>query len=237
MVANIIVAVACNLIAVLLLLSGIFTAKSNGFTVTLVKFIIALCGLVGAYFVTPVLSNLLYGVEKVPELIGYIGASVGSVNSCIFLILFMVVYGIDAIICSIVKHALIKKMQNKKINKAKMKRAQSINPRAEKMARKAEWKKAKQAYKQKNKWYTKLFSCLIGSVLSVILGIVILMPFGFIGKDINVASGKTYLVDGFEYTLNGVIPDSFFDWAVHNKEEVEEPVEPEQPTEPELPLE
>lgn len=216
MVANIIVAVACNLIAVLILLSGIFTAKSNGLIVTLVKFFIAVGGLVGAYFLTPVLSDLICGVDKVPELISYVGASMGSINSCIFLLVFMVFYGIDAIICSIVKHSLIKKMQGKKINQAKVKRAKSINPRAERLARKAEWKKAKQAYRASNRWYKRLISHLLALILSVTVGIVVLMPFGFIGRDIStVSTDKTYLVDGFEYTLNGVIPDSVFDWTTH----------------------
>lgn len=214
MVANIIVAVICDLIAALVLVSGIFTAKSNGLKVTLVKLFGAAGGLVGAYFVTPVFSNLLYSVEKVPELFAQIGISNGSINSCIFMLFFMIVYGFTLIVCSIVRHVLIKKLQNKKVNKAKLKRAKSINPRAEKAVKNAEWKAAKGLYKEKRKWYTQLIACFLGVVIAVATGVVVLMPFGYIGKDIHKATDKSYLVDGFNYTLNGVIPDEVFDWAV-----------------------
>lgn len=235
MVANIIVAVACNLVALLVLLSGLFSAKSNGLKVTLVKLFFVVGGVVGSYFLTPVISDKLYNIEKVPELFSQIGISKGSINSCIFLAFFLVVYALALGVCSIVKHALIKKMQNKKLNKAKMKRAQSINPSAEKAVRKAEWKAAKRLYKEKRKWYSQLFACLLGIVVALATGIIMLMPFGYIGKDINVKSGKTYLVDGFEYTLNGLIPESVFDWAVHKESSVTKDPESELPEEPETP--
>ena len=52
--ANVIVAVACNLVAVLILFSGLFSALRIGWKVSLTKFILTLGGGVGAYFLTPV---------------------------------------------------------------------------------------------------------------------------------------------------------------------------------------
>ena len=185
MVGNIIVACICNLLAVLILVSGIFTARSNGLKVTLVKFIIALGGLVGAYFLVPTLSNKLYSIEKIPEFLSYIGASLGTVNSCIFFVIFFGVYALDSMICAIVKRVLIKRLQDKKVNKAKIKRARSINPRAEKAVRIAEWRKARSQFKENRKWYTKALTWFLGVILGAVVGVIVLMPFGFIGKDIK----------------------------------------------------
>ena len=69
MFGSIIVAVACNLVAFLIILSGVLTAKRDGFRVTLIKFVLSLGGLVGAFFCTPLVSSALYAVDKVPELL------------------------------------------------------------------------------------------------------------------------------------------------------------------------
>lgn len=218
MLTEILVAVACNLIAFLILISGIFTAKSNGIRVTLVKFFGVVGALVGIYFLTPVVSDALFGINGVSTFVkDVIGASVGTVNSCIFFLLFIFAYLIIAIICSIVKHCLMKKLQDKKANKIKMKRAKSINPKAERMVKKAEWKAVKAKWAENNRWYYQILSCFVGAIIAVVIGIVTLMPYEFIAKDINHDGSKEYLIKGFEYTLNDQIPDSFFDSVTHNK--------------------
>ena len=58
---EIIVAIICNLLAALVLVSGILTSLKCGWKVSLTKFIMVICGAVGTYFLTPVLSGLLLG--------------------------------------------------------------------------------------------------------------------------------------------------------------------------------
>ena len=102
-------------------------------------------------------------------------------------------------------------------------RAKSINPKAERMARRAAKKQLKLEYQQmKNKFWSRFFGCFIGIIISFAVGIITLMPFGHIAEVMNKDGDKPYLEKGFEYTLNGVLPDSVFDWAIHNKEEVVE---------------
>ena len=103
-----------------------------------------------------------------------------------------------------------------------MKRARSINPQAEKQIERAEWKALKAQYKEKRRWYHCLISCFLGAILGAATGIVVLMPYDFIAKDIDAKSDKAYLVDGFEYTLNGLIPDSVFEWGLSIKAEEED---------------
>lgn len=221
---NIIVAIACNLVAALILFSGIFSGIRNGWKVSLTKFILTLGGGIGAYFLTPVISDKLYAVEKVPSLLNELHISVGSINSCLFLLWFLLFYAIILMVCNIVKHCLIKSLQEKAINKAKMKRARSINPRAEKIAKRSAWRALRAQYAAKNRWWKKLISGFLAAMVAVIVGIVVLVPYKYITADINHTGDKQYLEDGYNYTLNGLIDDKiefeFFDWLVHNKEEV-----------------
>lgn len=226
---NVIVAVACNVVAALILMSGIFSSIRDGWKVTLIKLGLTLSGGVGAYFLTPVVSDALCELEGVSEFLGTTGKgiSTGTLNSCIFLILFMLFYVVVLMTCVTVRHFLIKKLRNKKLNKLKMKRAKSINPRAEKMAVKAEWKALKLKYNEQKRWYCSLISGFIGAIVAVVVGFVVLMPYGYIAKDINCNGDKEYLVEGYEYTLNGVLSDKVSDFLVHVEVEAKEDEVPE----------
>ena len=145
--ANILVAIICNFVAVLILFSGIFNAVTNNWRIALSKFIIMIAGGIGCYFAVPALSNILLGIAvestTVSAIFNNLGVSLLTINSLIFTVLFLVWYAIDLMICNIIKHCLIKSYRNKSENKAKMKRAKSINPKAEKLARRAEWREMK----------------------------------------------------------------------------------------------
>lgn len=227
--ANIIVAVACNLVAVFILISGIFSAIRDGWKVSLTKLFLVIGGGVGTYFLTPVASDKFYTIEGVETVLNKVGGgiSVGTINSCIFLILFMLFYAVILMICSIVRHCIIKKLRNKKLNKLKMKRAKSINPHAERMAARAEWKALKAKYREQRRWYHSLISGFIGSIVAVVVGFVVLMPYRYIAKDINYKGDKEYLTKGYEYTLNGIIPDKVSDFLVHAEVEAKEDEVPE----------
>jgi hypothetical protein len=229
--ADIVVAVVCNLVAVLFLVSGIFSAISNGVKVTFVKLFLTAGGGVGAYFLTPVASDKIYAVKGVETALGEIGGgiSMGTVNSCLFLAIFMIFYAFSLFVCNVVRHCLIKKLRSKKLNKLKMKRARSINPRAEKMAKKAEWKALKSKYKENRKWYHRFFSGLIGAIIAVAVGFVVLMPYGYFVKDFNYRGNRNYLEKGYEYTLNGVIGSEVADKIIHLETKEETPENEEAP--------
>lgn len=220
--ANVIVAVACNLVAVLLLVSGIISAVSNGTKVTLIKMIMVIGGGVGAYFLTPVISNKVYKINGMETVLSEFGVSKASVNSCLFLLWFLLFYAITLITCSIVRHCMIKKLRNKKLNKLKMKRAKSINPQAEKATERAEWKALKLKYKEKLRWYHRLVSGFLGAILAVVVGYIVIMPYGYIASDINAKHDKNYLTDGYKYTLNGLIGEDASDFLIHCKENKED---------------
>jgi hypothetical protein len=233
--ANIIVAVICNVIAAFVLLGCIFSTLRSGIAVSGLKLALAIGGGVAAFFLTPVFSGLITGVAVESTTLGAIinnlGISLGTIKSVIFLLVFMAIYLINLVICSIVKHYKIKALRNKKQNVAKIKRARSINPRAERAAKKSVWKALKAEYNAKNIWWKRLISGILGGIVGLVLGFVILMPYGYIAKDIVSANAeREYLIAGYEYTINGVIGSNVSDWILHNKEEATEEL-PEEPIE------
>lgn len=250
MVLNIIVAVICNLVAALILLGGILSTCKVGIRVAGLRLFLTIVGGVGAYFLTPVISNRLLGISfEVTEtttstlgalLIGngaeFAGVlSLGSFNSIIYLITFIVFYLLGTMICNIEKHIVINSVREKSLNKARIKRARSINPKAEKVARKTEWKQNVVKYKSNLKWWKVLLSTLLGAISAVIVGFVVLIPYGFIAKDLNKNGDKQYLVDGYNYTLNGIVQNKIefdFDAWLVSALEVESEEQPETPEEP-----
>lgn len=228
MVGDIIVAVLCNLVAAMILVSGIFSGINHGLKISLIKLFLTAGSLVGVYFLTPTLSDKLLGIAVDSETLGSLiipnYLSLASVNSVIFTILFLAFYAFILFVCKVVEICMINTLKNKKENKVKMLRAKSINPRAERLARRAAKKQLKAQYQQmKNKFWSKFFGCFVSIIIAAAVGIVTLMPFGYIAKVINKNGDKAYLVDGFEYTLNGVIPESVFDWVIHNEVEESKP--------------
>lgn len=219
--ADIIVAIICNLIVTLILVSGVLSAISNGVRVTLVKLGMTIIGGVGAYFLTPVISGLLYKVEGVIDLLKLLNISYGTINSCIFLVWFLLFYAITIFVCNIIRHRLIKSLRDKKLNKLKMRRARSINPQAERLAERAEWRSLKIKYAKGRKWYHRLLAGFVGGVVAIIVGFIVLMPYGYIAKDINHKGDKPYVEKGYEYTLNGLVGEKVFDFLTHTTDEVE----------------
>ena len=233
--AEIIVAIICNLIVALVLVSGVLTSLKCGWKVALTKFLLVGGGAVGTFFLTPVLSDKLLGITHsevtLEAVLSNYNISQPTVNSIIFLALFLAFYGLALIVCKIVRHCLIKSMHKKAtVNKAKIRRARSINPRAERAARRTAWREMKMEYNSTNNFWKRLLSLVLHTAVSVALGIVLLMPFGYIAKDMNHNGDKAFLEKGYDYTLNSIIGDKFSDWAVHaeHEEVKEEPNEEEQ---------
>lgn len=213
---SILVAVICNVVAALIVLAGVLSSARNSWKLSLIKFCLTIAGGVGIYFAVPAASNAILAIPAQESTIGALlmnlGVSVASINAILFAVMFLVWFGITAIVCSIVKHILIKSYRNKSENSAKIKRAKSINHKAERLAKKAAWRDMKAQYKASNRWYKRTISIVLGSIVSVLVSLIVLMPFGYIAKDLNKAANgeKAYLEEGFNYTLNGVIDDADF---------------------------
>jgi hypothetical protein len=141
MIGNIIVAIVCNLIFLLILASGVFSSLKNGWKVSLAKFGFVMSGFWATYLLTPALSEGILSISSngmhlkdviIPEYL-----TLGAFNSIIFTFLFLIFYGIALLGCKLLKIQLINDFKDKKLVKVKMIKAKSVNPKAEKMERKA----------------------------------------------------------------------------------------------------
>lgn len=239
MFGNIAVAVVCNVVAFMILFCGIFSGIKNGWKVSLIKLVLSVGSFFGAHFLTTTVSDKLLNITVETTTLGSLiipkYLSLGSVNSFIFLALFLIFYMITIFVCKIVRACLINSLKDRKQNKIKMIRAKSINPKAERMARRAAKKELKREYNQlKNRFWSRFFGCIIGIIISACVSIIVLMPFGYAAPLMNRYGDKAYLEVGYKYTLNSLIPQSVYDWTINNdvssedNPSVEEPVIPEE---------
>lgn len=249
---NIIVAVVCNLIVALILAGGVVFTIRSGLRVAGLRLFFTIAAAVGAFFIVPTISNALLGLVvqaaegEVPEillstiLIDKVGMSLGLINSIIYLIVFMIFYLVGTIICNISKHCFIKALRSNKENKARIKRAKSINPKAEREAKKAEFKAMKNEYKSSLKWWRKLLSVIAGVISAAIVAFVVLTPVGYTFKFLNKDGEKAYLEEGYKYTINGLVEDKidfdFNSWLVRAEEKAEEDTPAIKEEEKEIPL-
>ena len=230
MSAEIIVAIICNLVAALVLICGLLSSTKSGWRVSLSRLVFVLAGAVGTYFLTPVVSSKVLGLtytvgEEQITLASMLSTNYNisevTVKSCVFLLIFLAFVGLSNFVCSIIRALLIRKMRRGlSENRAKIKRARSINPKAEKAARRAIKRSLVTSYiKSNSRW--KRFACFVmEAIVSLVIGVAILMPYGYIAKDINHNGDKAFLVKGYEYTLNGVLDNAgIIDWVMKEKED------------------
>ncbi len=238
---NTIIAITCNLIVALILVSGILSTFRAGIRVSGLRLLFTVIACVGAFFLTPAISKPILGLtvqaatEETPVillsdiLIDKVGMSLTLINSIIYLIIFIIFYFIGSLVCKVFKHSFIRGIREKSANKARIRRAKSINPKAERAARRSEFKQMKVEYRASLKWWRRLISCFIGVVSAFIVGFVVLIPVGQVFKFMNREGNRPYLEEGYKYTINGLIEDKvdfdFDGWLVHGDVEVKEPEE------------
>lgn len=155
--------------------------------------------------------------------------SLTLINSIIYLIIFIIFYFIGSLVCKVFKHSFIRGIREKSANRARIRRAKSINPKAERAARRSEFKQMRLEYRASLKWWRRLISCFIGVISALIVGFVVLIPVGQVFKFMNREGNRSYLEEGYKYTINGLIEDKvdfdFDGWLVHGDVEVKEPEE------------
>ena len=214
---KIIVAIICNLITALVVICGILTSSKGGWRVALAKLTLTLGAGVGVYFLTPYISNKLWCIEGVSALANQLSISQATVNSCIFFVTFLLTYAFVCILCTFIKHILVRSVRKLTTdNKARLKRAKSINPKAERASKRQLWRELNNEFKARNKWYKRLIAVLMGLVTHCLVVFVLLLPINYIAKDLNKVSNNqySYIDEGYAYTLNGVVGDGIMDWVI-----------------------
>lgn len=238
---NTIIAITCNLIVALILVGGVLSTFRAGIRVSGLRLLFTILACVGAFFLTPAISKPILGltVQAATEetsvillsdiLIDKVGMSLTLINSIIYLIIFIIFYFIGSLVCKVFKHSFIRGIREKLANRARIRRAKSINPKAERAARRSEFKQMRLEYIASLKWWRRLISCFLGAISAFIVGFVVLIPVGQVFKFMNRNGDRSYLEEGYRYTINGLIEDKvdfdFDGWLVHGDVEIKDPEE------------
>lgn len=212
---DIIVAILCNLVPAFILICGIISGIKSGIRISILNLISVLSAGVLAYFACPLISNKLTSLSiainessiYILDILKVNGVSIGTINSVIYLISFVIIYLFGLLFCNLIKNTFIlNKLKDKTENKARLKRAKSINPKAERIAKKTMVKALKVKFDNSLNWWNRLISTLIYIVASLLIGFIVLIPYKFIASDlVAIDSNKQYLLNGYNYTINGLI--------------------------------
>lgn len=205
---NIWLPIIVNLLIAGVLLVGAIRGRKNGFVYTITK-LVTLCGLgVGIYFLAPVVTNLILKISFINELIIQNIITKPIINSLVILILF----GLVSLIVTII-FRLIKSTGNKTfiLNKAKSVKVKGINRQETRRLRKEERKLQKEQRKQilelrqsKISKKSRVFGCITGVVLGIIVAFVITLPLKPIFNQIALnQSNISEITKGYEYTPYG----------------------------------
>ena len=201
---NIYLPIITNFIIALVLLTGVLVGKANGFKLQLIKFILVCGSLVGTYFLTPIVSNALLGIEAINNFIAYHGIFATTFNSFIFFAMSMIVYLIISAIIVAIRDASRKAPVAKKLNSAK-----PIKPRKE---LRRERKRFNRLHGRQISKCSKVFGAILGFILAVIIGYVIMIPTKCALNNMATNDEKLEQVTaGYEYTMYNVFDEKVFD--------------------------
>lgn len=201
---NIYLPIITNFIIALVLLTGVLVGKANGFKLQLIKFILVCVSLVGTYFLTPIVSNALLGIEAINNFISDHGIFATTFNSFIFFAMSMVVYLIISAIIVAIRDASRRAPVAKKLNSAK-----SIKPRKE---LRRERKRFNRLHGRQISKCSKVFGAILGFILAVIIGYVIMIPTKCALNNMATNDEKLEQVTaGYEYTMYNVFDEKVFD--------------------------
>jgi hypothetical protein len=192
-----------NIVIALVLLTGVFVGIKNGWKIELSKLLLTIGGLVGCYFLQPIVTTWVSGFEflaKVPE----------TILSCsVYSILFILVYLIISLILSIIKKATsTKEIQG--INGAKRVKVKGFDKKTTKKLRKEDkkFRKLNREVKQLRK-VSRVFGAFLGFIIALFVGFALMLPTKAVFNRISETQPELEEINkGYDYTIYGIIDGS-----------------------------
>ena len=197
-----------NVIIASILFIGAIKGKKKGFVYEIVK-LFTMCGLgVGIYFLSPVLVNLITGIDFIQTLITQNILTLPILNSLVILILFTTTYGIVSLIFKLIRNSGNKTFVT---NNAKPVKVKGLNReetrrlrREQKELLRTQKKQIKQLRLSKISKKSKIFGVIFGFVNAVVIAFVITLPLKPIFTQIAINQPSIEeIVKGYEYTPYG----------------------------------
>lgn len=190
---NIWLPIVTNLIIISLLIISIVVGRKNGFKVEFAKLLILLPLLIGTYFLIPILSREMLEISFLN------GIKEDIMKSSLWLILFILEYGLVNIIVY-----LVRKRSHKDIKPVKVK---GLNKKSTRELRKQEKELAKLNETQASKM-NKGFGCLVGLIIGILGTFIMMLPCKYIFNKVaedhpEIEQIKT----GYKYTAYGQLDE------------------------------
>lgn len=202
---NIILPICANLVILALLITGIFVGKRNGFKYEFIKFIILSASIVGLFFLSPVITNLLFKLDFINTLASQVSYLSQAFNSIIFLILFLITYMFICLIIRAIRHHEIKK-NALGVNVAKRTKVKGIDRKTSRQLKRDERRLNKQRefeiIKARSK-KSKVFGAIFGFIVAVIIGFIVFLPVKYASKSLADAQQNPSIETVYEYTFYG----------------------------------
>lgn len=205
---NIWLPIITNLIILGILVAGIFVGKKNGWKIELSKFILSAATIVGLYFLCPIVTKALLGIEAIMQICLQIPYFAVAINSIVYLVLFLFVYMIISLICGAIRrHQINKQLNTVKAIKIKRTKGQKIDRKSARQVKRENHKRFKEQRRALIKARTKknkVFGALLGILTAVLVSFMVMLPIKYVFKGIAQAQPELSQIEkGFEYTPYG----------------------------------
>ena len=198
---DIILPIVMNLVLLAIVICGIYIGKKNGIRLEFIKWILVLCDLIGAYFLTPIAKDLLLKIPTLNTLASGINSQL--VSSVVFLGVFLLIYILICLTCLIIKKVtLYNKITG--INGARRSKIVGMS-RKETRELRREYKKTRKELKSKKELRTvsKTLGIIFGIFISLIICLAVMLPIKYVAKEIDTKMETTTINNAYEKTPIG----------------------------------
>lgn len=199
---NIILPIIINVITLLIIVIGVMIGAKHGFSCQLTKFILTIGIIVGCYFLTPTVTNLLLKVEFISNINLTLN---GLLSSLVFLLEFLILYILISIIVDSLSNCIINGKLD--LNTARRTKIVGMNKKDTRELRRQEklFRKQERANSILLK-QSRVAGAIFGGLLGLIFGFMIMLPIVNISKNISTELPKyEYVAKSMDYTIYGQI--------------------------------
>ena len=198
---EIVLPIIMNLVLLAIVICGVCVGKKNGVRLECLKWILILGDLVGTYFLTPIVKDLLFKIEIVNTYAS--GVSSQLISSFVFLLVFLIIYVLICLVCLIVKKiTLYNKITG--INGARRSKIVGMS-RKETRELRREYKKTRKELKSKKELrkVSQAFGIVFGILTSFIVCLVVMLPIKYIAKETDKVTEVEIVNNAYEKTPIG----------------------------------
>lgn len=192
---NIWLPIITNLIILGIITAGFFIGRKNGFIKELTKFFILIPAVIGCYFLTPVITGLFLKIQAINELVASTTFGLQALKSLVFLIVFLIFYGLVTLIVNLIYR---KKSQ---VNSVKQVKRKGLSRRETRRLRREDRKYNKALNKQSKG--SRVGGIICAMLIALMISLGVMLPFKYVTATIAEIKNIPEINSAYEYTVFG----------------------------------